>query len=69
MDEQRLQAYVALIEKLFACPGGEEESVLQRHSDLGGGHLRYAEDRLFWSQPCKGQYNKPLGSGLVAKLS
>ena len=37
MEEQRLQAYVALIEKLFACPGGEEESELQRHSDLGGG--------------------------------
>jgi CHAT domain-containing protein/tetratricopeptide (TPR) repeat protein len=39
MDEQRLQAYVALIEKLFACPGGEEGAVLQRHSDLVDGGL------------------------------
>jgi hypothetical protein len=34
MDEQRVQAYVALIEKLFACPGGEEWVVLQQHGDL-----------------------------------
>jgi CHAT domain-containing protein len=34
MDEQRLQAYVELISKLFACPRGQEESTLQQHSDL-----------------------------------
>jgi len=48
MDEQRVQAYVALIEKLFACPEGEEGAVLQQHSNLGVRHLRYAGDRLFY---------------------
>ena len=39
MDEQRVQAYVALIEKLFDCPRGEEGVVLQRHSDRVDGGL------------------------------
>ncbi|MGD2182402.1 hypothetical protein [Lusitaniella coriacea] len=34
MDEQRIQAYLALIQELFACPGGEENQVLNRHSEL-----------------------------------
>ena len=37
MDEQRVQAYVALIEKLFACPGGQEGAVLEQHGDLVDG--------------------------------
>jgi hypothetical protein len=52
MDEQRVQAYVALIETLFACPSGEEGAVWQQHSNLGVGHLRYAGDRPFWSRSC-----------------
>jgi hypothetical protein len=40
MDEQRVQAYVALIETLFACPSGEEGAVWQQH------------DRPFWSRSC-----------------
>ena len=34
MDEQRVQLYLELINKLFVCPGGQEEAVLQQHSDL-----------------------------------
>ncbi|MBE9117466.1 CHAT domain-containing protein [Lusitaniella coriacea LEGE 07157] len=34
MDEQRIQAYLALIQELLACPGGEENQVLNRHSEL-----------------------------------
>jgi CHAT domain-containing protein len=34
MDEQQVQAYVELINKLFACPSGKEGAVLQQHSDL-----------------------------------
>ncbi|MGD1907560.1 MAG: hypothetical protein ACFB0C_16450, partial [Leptolyngbyaceae cyanobacterium] len=39
MDEQRVLAYMALIEKLFACTGGQEGAVLQQHSDLVDGGL------------------------------
>jgi tetratricopeptide (TPR) repeat protein len=34
MDEQRLQAYLELIQKLLACPNGEEEDVLNAHREL-----------------------------------
>ena len=34
MDEQRFQAYVALIEQLLNCPQGQEGELLQAHSDL-----------------------------------
>jgi tetratricopeptide (TPR) repeat protein len=34
MDEQRLQAYLQLIQQLLACPAGEEESVLQAQAEL-----------------------------------
>ena len=34
MNKQRVQAYLALIEKLFACPSGEEGAVFQQHGDL-----------------------------------
>ena len=33
-DEQRMQAYGALIEQLLNCPQGEEANILQNHSDL-----------------------------------
>jgi hypothetical protein len=32
--QQRLEAYVGLIEQLVLCPAGEEPSVLQAHQDL-----------------------------------
>lgn len=34
MDEQRIQAYLQLIQQLLACPAGEEETLLQSHADL-----------------------------------
>ncbi len=34
MDEQRMQAYVALIEQLLRCANGEESAILQQHADL-----------------------------------
>jgi uncharacterized protein YciW len=34
MDEQRLQAYLSLIQELMSCPSGEEPQVLERHPDL-----------------------------------
>ena len=38
VDEQRVQAYVALIEKLFACPGGG-----------GGGGVAAAQQLRGWA--------------------
>jgi hypothetical protein len=32
--QQRLEAYVGLIEQLVSCPAGEEPAVLQAHQDL-----------------------------------
>ncbi|MDB9312700.1 hypothetical protein PN462_06275 [Spirulina sp. CS-785/01] len=34
MNEQRLQAYLSLIQDLFSCPGGEEGQVFQDHQEL-----------------------------------
>ncbi|RFP59880.1 MAG: tetratricopeptide repeat-containing protein, partial [Limnothrix sp. CACIAM 69d] len=34
MDEQRLEAYLQLIQQLLACPAGEETSVLQGQAEL-----------------------------------
>ena len=34
MDEQRMQAYIELIQALLSCPNGGEEAVLQQHPDL-----------------------------------
>jgi hypothetical protein len=34
MDEQRLQAYVGLIEQLLGCPQGQEAALLQANAEL-----------------------------------
>ena len=34
MNEQRLQAYVTLIDQLLSCDNGEELALLQRHAEL-----------------------------------
>jgi hypothetical protein len=34
MDEQRVQAYVALIEQLLTCPQGKEGEILQTQAEL-----------------------------------
>ncbi|NEQ87838.1 MAG: hypothetical protein F6K26_50050, partial [Moorea sp. SIO2I5] len=39
MDEERLQAYVSLIQDLLICPSGKEPEVLNSHQDLVDGGL------------------------------
>ena len=39
MDEERLQAYVSLIQDLLNCPSGKEPEVLNSHQDLVDGGL------------------------------
>ncbi|MEX6779439.1 hypothetical protein ABIT13_22500 [Limnospira fusiformis NRMCF6962] len=34
MDEQRVQAYLSLIQELLTCPSGEESDILNRHLEL-----------------------------------
>ena len=34
MEENRLQAYLALIQALLDCPNGEETQILQANSEL-----------------------------------
>jgi hypothetical protein len=34
MDEQRVQAYVSLIQELFGCPSGEENDILNQSLEL-----------------------------------
>jgi hypothetical protein len=34
MDEQRMQAYLSLIQELLECPSGEEPQILNRHQEL-----------------------------------
>ncbi|NEP52139.1 MAG: hypothetical protein F6K65_26415 [Moorea sp. SIO3C2] len=39
MDEERLKAYVSLIQKLLNCPSGKEPEILNSHQDLVDGGL------------------------------
>ena len=39
MDEERLQAYLRLIQKLLSCPSGKEPEILNSHQDLVDGEL------------------------------
>jgi hypothetical protein len=39
MNEQRLQAYLTLIQQLLNCPNGEEGNILQANSELVDGGL------------------------------
>jgi tetratricopeptide (TPR) repeat protein len=79
MDEQRVQAYVALIERLFACPGGQEEAVLEQHSDLVDGGLVQVMGALVaqlrqqgqgqqadWLENLAGQVTQAMGMGGAA---
>jgi hypothetical protein len=34
MDEQRISAYLSLIQALLSCPSGEEPQILSQHSQL-----------------------------------
>ncbi|KDR59338.1 hypothetical protein, partial [Limnospira platensis] len=34
MDEQRVQAYLSLIQELLECPSGEELQILDGHMEL-----------------------------------
>ena len=34
MDEQRVQAYLSLIQELLECPSEEEPQILNRHLEL-----------------------------------
>ena len=34
MNEQRLNAYLTLINNLLACPNGEEPQILQKNQEL-----------------------------------
>ncbi|MBF2025315.1 MAG: tetratricopeptide repeat protein, partial [Oscillatoriales cyanobacterium C42_A2020_001] len=45
-DEQRMQAYGALIEQLLSCPQGEEANILQSHSDLVDAGLLTAMEQV-----------------------
>lgn len=73
MDEQRVQAYVELIEQLLGCPQGQEVEVLQARADLVDAELlevmeQYA-DRMEsqgnantgWLRNCAGWLAKALG--------
>ena len=46
MDEQRVQAYLSLIQELLECPGGEEPQILSQSSELlDGGFVQVC---IFW---------------------
>jgi len=44
MDEQRVQAYLSLIQELLDCPSGEENQILSQHPELiDGGFVQLCE--------------------------
>ncbi|NEO73263.1 CHAT domain-containing tetratricopeptide repeat protein, partial [Moorena sp. SIO3H5] len=52
MDQERLQAYVSLIQDLLSCPSGEEAEVLNSHQDLVDGGLVQMMQQVaeWWAQ-------------------
>ena len=69
MDEQRFQAYVALIEQLLNCPQGQEGELLQTHSDLlDAGLLAVMGQYADWLES-QGSGNAQWLRGFAARLA
>nr|WP_290225481.1 CHAT domain-containing protein [Trichocoleus desertorum] len=69
MDEQRLQAYVALIKQLLEYPQGEEATLLQAHSDLLDEGLLATMEQVATHLESEGRGNAQWLRGLAAQLA
>ncbi|MBW4661060.1 MAG: tetratricopeptide repeat protein [Drouetiella hepatica Uher 2000/2452] len=69
MDEQRLQAYVSLIEKLLGCPQGQEAALLQANAELVNAELVTVMEQVTASLESQGDSNAGWLRGFAAQLA
>jgi CHAT domain-containing protein len=69
MDEQRIQAYVDLIEQLLGCPQGEEVAVLQAHAGLVDAGLVEVMEQYAAHLESQGNSNAGWLRGFAAQLA
>jgi tetratricopeptide (TPR) repeat protein len=69
MDEQRMRAYVDLIEQLLGCPQGEEEAVLQANAELVDAGLVAAMEQYAAHLESQGGSNAGWLRGFAAQLA
>ncbi|PZV13490.1 MAG: hypothetical protein DCF21_14085 [Leptolyngbya sp.] len=69
MDEQRMQAYVTLIEQLLNCPQGQERELLQAHLDLLDAGLLEAMEQVAAYLESQGSSNVQRLRGFAAQLA
>ncbi|MGG6294923.1 CHAT domain-containing protein [Leptolyngbya sp. AN02str] len=68
-DEQRMQAYGALIEQLLNCPQGEETNILQSYPDLFDAGLLAVMEQVAVSLEEKGNGNAQWLRGFATRLA
>jgi len=69
MDQQRLQAYVGLIEQLLGCPQGQEEELLQANRELVDAGLLTVMEQVAAHLESQGSSNAQWLRGFAAPLA
>lgn len=69
MDEQRLQAYVTLIEQLLGCPQGQEAELLQANAELLDADLLAVMEQFAAYLESQGDGNAGWLRGFAAQLA
>jgi hypothetical protein len=67
MNEQRLQAYLNLIQQLLDCPQGEEENILQANAELVDGGLVQVMEQVAAQRAENGDENMAQCLGNLAR--
>ena len=69
MDEQRLNAYLELIQALLECPNGEEDDILNAHRELVDADLVQVVEALAENMAAEGNSNAAWLQSLAAHLA
>lgn len=69
MDEQRVQAYLALIEQLLGCPQGQEGALLQAQAELVNAGLLAVMAQVAEQMESQGEGNAGWLRGFGARLA
>ncbi|MEZ2278374.1 MAG: CHAT domain-containing protein [Microcoleus sp.] len=69
MDEQRLAAYLELIQALLECPNGEEDDILNAHRELVDADFVQVVEAVAADMAKKGESNAGWLQNLAAKLA
>ncbi|MCC3439802.1 MAG: hypothetical protein JGK20_31380, partial [Microcoleus sp. PH2017_05_CCC_O_A] len=69
MDENRVRAYLNLIQLLLSCPAGEEGNVLQEHSELVDSGLIEVMQEVASRMAADGEQNAGFLQQLAGQIS